>query len=97
MKESSVIGFGIFTVLNGLDYYLTKRILDSGGRELNPVVNKVGIGRSKVLSIVSGAALAYCGCKVFIPLNLLMSGVCLWNYLQIRKVEKSKSRSEIKK
>jgi len=34
-----ILGFVIFIVLNIIDFFLTKKILEHGGKEFNPVMN----------------------------------------------------------
>lgn len=94
MDKHSAAGFGIFTILNGLDYYLTKRILKSGGKELNPIVDVIGLVPTKAIAITSAGVMACFGCKIFVPLNIVMAGVCTWNYIQVKKIQKLKKSSK---
>jgi hypothetical protein len=86
MNKLASIGFGVFIVLNGVDYYLTKRILKYGGKELNPVINKIGIIPSKTIAVGAAGLMGYfVSWGVFVPLNIIMVGCCVWNYVQIKR------------
>jgi hypothetical protein len=79
----------LFIVLNILDWYWTKRIIDRGGKELNPVLKYLGIGIAKLifvpLFIVAGYFLSW---EVLAGASIPIFGVCIWNLIQLRKVQR---------
>jgi len=86
MKLESVALSLLFIVLNIVDWYLTKRIIDLGGRELNPILKKFGIGSVKLmicpLFVLAGYFLHW---AVLVIPNVLMLATCVWNFIQLRK------------
>ena len=65
------------------------RILKHGGKELNPVINKIGVIPSKAIAIgVTGLMGYFVSWGIFVPLDIIMIGCCVWNYTQIRKYKK---------
>ncbi len=78
----------LFTILNWLDYYLTKKILDHGGIELNPVVEVFGLLPVKIGStILFGLAGYFISYQILIPAIIVMAGVCIWNLIQVRRIK----------
>ena len=75
----------LFAAVNILDWYLTKRILNNGGRELNPILRKFGIARMKLIVcpilILIGYLLYW---EILIIPTLIIAGACIWNYRQLR-------------
>lgn len=79
----------IFILLNVVDWYLTQRILKKGGRELNPVIRWIGVTRSKLIFVPIVVILGFLidWVVLIIPV-LLLAAVCIWNYIQLRKIKK---------
>lgn len=81
-----LILFIFFVLFNALDYYITRRVLDHSGRELNPVVRYLGLLPAKLIGIVLFGFVCY-----FFPWpamavgNILMAVACVWNYFQLKK------------
>jgi len=78
----------LFMAANILDWYLTKRILDKGGQELNPILKKFGIARVKLIVcpilLLSGYLLHWA--ILVIPI-LMVIGACVWNYRILKKID----------
>ena len=71
-------------LFNGLDIYLTRLILRSGGKELNPIMRSqywipIKIGVSLGL-IVAGWLIHW---VVLIAPVLVFAGACIWNLYQL--------------
>lgn len=79
--------FLLLVFLNGVDLLLTRKIIRRGGKELNPFMKNPKLwiplkaGSSIVCLIIS---LLTSWVALVVP-NLLMIGVCVWNYRQLRK------------
>ena len=77
----------LFIAVNILDWYLTKRIIDNGGRELNPILRKFGVARMKLIVcpvlILVGYLLHWVA--LIVP-TLIIAGVCVWNYRVLSKI-----------
>jgi len=70
-----------FMAVNVLDWYFTKRIIDNGGRELNPILRKFGVARVKLIIcpflLLAGYLLHW---AVLVIPTLVIAGACVWNY-----------------
>jgi len=77
----------LFIAANILDWYLTKRILDKGGNELNPILRKFGVAKVKLivcpLFVLAGFILHW---AILIVPTLIIAGACAWNYRVYRKM-----------
>jgi len=74
----------LFIILNGVDFWLTRRILKAGGRELNPIIRKLGLWQVKVGGIIV-VLLWWLITGIEFPihlLNLSLLAVCIWNLFQ---------------
>jgi len=77
----------LFLCFNWLDFYLTKRVLDKGGRELNPIVKVFGLLPVKIgASIVFPLAGFIIHPFVLIVPVFIGMFVCVWNFLQLRRI-----------
>jgi hypothetical protein len=76
----------LFIILNVIDWYLSKRAVDRGGTELNPIPKKFGLGTIKLIAcplfIAAGYFLHW---LILIIPNALMLAACIWNYVQLKK------------
>jgi hypothetical protein len=78
-----------FLIFNWLDYYFTKRLLDLGGTEINPVIKYLGLLPVKIASSVLWVLLGWWGHWLFlVPLNAVLCGAWIWNYFQVKKAQK---------
>lgn len=77
----------VFVGLSLLDYYLTQKIIDSGGRELNPILNFIGLIPGKIISavMVGVAYLLMPFIYIFVVADILILIPCVWNFIQWRK------------
>ena len=80
--------FILFNILNWLDFYLTKKILDDGGRELNPVIRFLGLLPAKIgATVFVGLTGYFIHYAIIIPVTIILAGVCVWNYYQLKKYD----------
>ncbi len=79
----------LFLLLSFLDYWLTQKIIDSGGRELNPILNFIGLIPGKIISavMVGVAYILIPFIYVFVVADILMLIPCVWNFIRWRKVK----------
>jgi hypothetical protein len=76
----------LFTILNWLDFYFTRIILRKGGKELNPVIKFLGLLPAKIAGQILIGLFGYFGnWAVLIPVDMILIGTCIWNYIQLRK------------
>ena len=76
----------LFIVLNMLDWYLTKRILNKGGVELNPVLRVVGIWQAKLVLIPIVIVIAWFTTWVLLAIGCAAGlFAVIWNLIQLRR------------
>ena len=77
----------LFTIVNVLDWYLTRRIMDNGGIELNPILRKFGVAKVKLIVcpilILAGYLLHW---AVLVTPTLAIAGACAWNYRVLNRM-----------
>ena len=90
--------FILLVVLNLLDVYLTKYVLSHGGRELNPILNRL-FSKVDPVAVMLGIKTVYLS-LVFLYLEMipqglmillcaLYAGLVLWNVLQVWKISRT--------
>lgn len=75
----------VFVILNLLDAYLTRQTVKKGGRELNPIIRKLGMWKVKAGGLVV-VVIWWLLTGVVFPiylLNLLLLCACIWNAIQL--------------
>ena len=74
--------------MNVLDWYLTQRVIDNGGVELNPILRKFGVARVKLIVcpflILAGYLLHW---AVLVIPTLAIAGACVWNYCVLNRIQ----------
>jgi hypothetical protein len=80
----------LFVIVNILDWYLTKRIINKGGRELNPILKRFGVAKMKLIIcpilILAGYLLHW---AVLVVPTLIILGACIWNYRILKRMERA--------
>lgn len=78
----------IFILLNVFDVWLTKKALDKGAKELNPIVRKFGLYIPKLI-VIPICVLAYFTAWWILVFPVgIMIGLTIWNLKQYKKLKK---------
>lgn len=100
-----IVLFFILIVLNGLDVYTTKKVLNSGGYEKNPLMKKVldiagfkGLVVSKIVGLFIWGVVIFLlmdkALVIFLVLSIILNGLYGYivynNYNIIKKLDKKR-------
>jgi hypothetical protein len=75
----------LFLIFNWLDYWLTRKIIAKGGKELNPIIKFIGLLPSKIVGSILVVAAGYFSVWALAAPTLAIAGACVWNTIQFKR------------
>jgi hypothetical protein len=79
-----------YILLNYIDYWLTQKVLKLGAKEINPIVRWLRLIPSKVIGtiILTTGYILTSNVKIWYGIDFILLGICIWNFVQFKKLGK---------
>ena len=80
----------IYILLNCIDYWLTQRAIQLGAKEINPILRWLRLIPGKVIGtiILTTGYILTSNIKIWYGIDFILLGICIWNFVQFKKLGK---------